>query len=288
MAKWVTQPRWWYQGTKINMGQSVSGQSYKMILIHYTTEIELDEFDSLADVVTAYDSNPYLEWQFYVEYYDRNAGAWYKVNSSIPYTKNFNADSCNTSIYLPLKLDHRNRISCKVRVSYTRHSPSIGEFGITWETDTKYLHGTKNNLSTASPYSSNFSSFIPSDNKGTTYFYVYPRNYVDSGAFWKNGSVAITTGNYIQNHLTIDNLDQWLEQVGIWNSWKQQKNLYGTYGRGGATSGGDITASWYNTMAGYCGANTVTGLSQVSDKTQATYIQASHFTALAKKVTTWT
>lgn len=287
MASWKTQPRWWYQGTKINMGQTVSGYSDKMILIHYETEIEIDKFDSLADVVTAYDSDPKLEWEFNVEYYDKNDSKWYKVKSSLPYTKSFNSTSCDTSIYLPLKLDHRNRISCKARVSYTRHSPSVGEFGITWDTDTKYLHGNKNGLSTVSPYSSGFSSFVPSDSKGTTYFYVYPRNYVESSAFWKDGSTAIAQGNYIYKHLTMTNLDQWLEQVGIWNSWKQQKNLYGTYGRGGAASGEDITAAWYNTMAGYCGASEVTGLSQVTDKSKATYIKPSHFTTLATKVTTW-
>ena len=103
-----------------------------MILIHYKAEIEIDKFDSLADVVTDYDSDPYLELEFYVEYYDRSAGNWYKVNSSIPYKKTYSQTSCDTSIYLPVKLNYRNRISCKARVSYTRHSPSVGEFGITY------------------------------------------------------------------------------------------------------------------------------------------------------------
>jgi hypothetical protein len=178
-----------------------------MILIHYETEIELDEFDSLADIVTSYESNPHLEWKFYVEYYDRDDGKWYKVNNSLPYTKSFNSASCDTSIYLPLKLDHRNRISCEARVSYTKHSSSIGEFGTIWDRDTIYAYGNKTSLSTVSPYSKSFSNFVPSYNKDSTYFYAYPRNYVESSAFWKDGSTPINSGNYIYKHLTMANLD---------------------------------------------------------------------------------
>lgn len=306
MASWETQPRWWYQGTKINMGQTVSGYTDKMILIHYETEIEIDKFDSLADVVTAYDSDPKLEWEFNVEYYDKNDSKWYKVKSSLPYTKSFNSTSCDTSIYLPLKLDYKNRISCKARVSYIRHSPSVGEFGVTWDTDTKYLHGSKNDLSKVSPYSSSFSSFVSSDNKGTTYFYVYPRNHVQSSAFWKDGSTAIAQGNYIDKHITINNVNNWYKQLGIWASWRSQTDCYGTYNSSTnirtlsvpnlAGSGtislttptaddDDITASWYNKCANACGANTVKGLQDYGDS--ATYIKASHFTTLATKVTTW-
>ncbi len=305
MASWETQPRWWYQGSKINMGQTVSGYADKMILIHYKTKIELDEFDSLADIVTAYDSNPYLEWEFYVEYYNKNDNKWYKVNNSLPYTKSFSSTSCNASIYLPLKLDHRNRISCKARVSYTRHSPSIEEFGIVWESETQYLHGSQTALSTVSPYSSSFSSFVPSINKGTTYFYVYPKNYVESDAFWKDGSTPIDQGKYIDEHITTSNVNDWYKQLGVWASWKNQIDYYGTYNSttkirtlsvpnladsgtiflSTPTEGNDITADWYNKCANACGANTVKGLQEYG--TSATYIKASHFTTLATKVTTW-
>lgn len=283
MASLIISPRFWYQGTKPNIGQTVSGYTEKMIQIHYRTEIELDEKDLFE--VSSYESDPVLEWEFKVEYYNRNSNSWQSVSTQ---SKTFYNDSCNTSIYLPVRLNYRNRISCKARISYEKHTLLTDIFDNTdWDMDTEYEYGDKNNLSTVSPYENNFSNFIPSSNIGTTYFYAYPRNYVTSDVFWKNGSVAIATGNYIEDHLTISNLDQWLKQVGIWNSWKQQKNLYDTYGRGGAVSGGDITASWYNTMAGYCGANTVSGLSDVSDTTKATYIAASHFTTLAQKVTTW-
>ena len=135
---------------------------------------------------------------------------------------------------------------------------------------------------------------------------IYTQNSASYTDFWKNGSKNIGSGQYIDEHITKNNVTQWLTQLGIWASWYYQKNYYGTLSGTNRTltipiknqptsyvtlssteAVGDIKAEWYNKCANACGANTVTGLSQVSDKTQATHIAASHFTTLAQKVTTW-
>lgn len=105
--------------------------------------------------------------------------------------------------------------------------------------------------------------------------YVYTKNDKVSTNFWGNPS----SGDYIDQHITKTNVNAWIDQLGIWKSWKQQDNYYNTYNSQKNPSG-DITASWYNTLSGYCnGAYTVSKYNQ--------YISAEHFQDLARKVTTW-
>ena len=214
-------------------------------------------------------SNVYCDWYIYSSYND-NQGKNHIISEQYPYSR-------QGSVTLIVKPGYQNFIQCKVRIYYYKTTA-------TGQTTTEYVWGTAGGGANA--YVDDYVNlYLEKYNYYT--LCAYTQNSANYKDFWKNGFDEIATGKYIQDHLTMANLDQWLEQVGIWNSWKQQKNLYGTYGRGGATSKGDITALWYNTMAGYCGASTVTGLSQVIDKTKATTISADHFITLAQKVTTW-
>lgn len=133
-------------------------------------------------------------------------------------------------------------------------------------------------------------------NRGS--LYVYTRNDRTSTEFWGNPS----SGNYIDQHITSYNVGQWIQQLGIWNSWYTQTNNYASNSSGvwTVTSNGytitqpssgykvDISSNWYNNCVKACRKNnTVIGLSEVIDKTQATYISANHFINLAKYVTDW-
>lgn len=153
--------------------------------------------------------------------------------------------------------------------------------------------------------------------KGTDNLYVYTRNKATSGQFWRYqhptaGPIAIEKGEYITNHITTTNVDQWLVQLGIWSSWREQDNNYSSYnnytgittvtvpnlnGSGTITlrtptSGNDITASWYRNCGNACGLSNMSSIKGLGDSgvaaENATYIKASHFINLAKAVIDWT
>ena len=108
-------------------------------------------------------------------------------------------------------------------------------------------------------------------------------NLIDKRDFWGNPS----TGDYIDQHITAKNVNEWLEQCEIWKSWKEQDD-YSNYFRLWKNPTGDISAAWYNALSEECGGDyEVVGLSEVTDKTKATHIEAEHFINLAEKVTTW-
>lgn len=128
--------------------------------------------------------------------------------------------------------------------------------------------------------------------------YVYTRNDKKSKDFWGNPS----TGDYIDKHITVANTVEWIEQLGIWVSWKEQSDYYSSYNANTKittvtvpncnntaedvtistpTVKNDITAAWYNTCSNACD-----GTYSVNKYDQ--YISAAHFTDLATKVTTWT
>ena len=115
--------------------------------------------------------------------------------------------------------------------------------------------------------------------KSSTHLYgslwVYTRNDKTSSNFWGNPQPE----NYIDQHITQSNVNAWLDQLGIWTSWKEQYNYYTTYDFLKDPSG-DITASWYNRLSYYCGGSYT--VSQFNE-----YIRAEHFQDLARKVTDW-
>lgn len=137
-------------------------------------------------------------------------------------------------------------------------------------------------------------------------------NLINKADFWGNPS----TGDYIDEHITVANTNDWLDQLGIWSSWKHQADHYSWtwYDSGismrGVTvpnlntsstsdtvtiytqsSGTDITGAWFRSCGNGCGltVSTIKGLSDEGVAAEnATHIKASHFTDLADKVTTWT
>lgn len=135
--------------------------------------------------------------------------------------------------------------------------------------------------------------------------YVYTRNNKVKKDFWTNSSGSIpATNSYIDEHITVANTVEWLEQLGIWTSWKEQSDFYSSYNAttkittvtvpnrktasttdrvtiSTPTVKNDITAAWYNTCSSACN-----GTYSVNKYDQ--YISAAHFTDLATKVTTWT
>lgn len=111
----------------------------------------------------------------------------------------------------------------------------------------------------------------------------YAPSSLNSGDFWSGLTEGSTAK--IENHITVSNVHKWVNQLRVWNSWKAQADRYSYYSTSyNVIQGNDITATWYNSCANACSANTVTGLSSGGT---ATYITAKHFTDLAKKVTTW-
>lgn len=104
---------------------------------------------------------------------------------------------------------------------------------------------------------------------------VFTKNTKAATDFWGNPQ----TGNYIDQHITKINVNNWIKQLGVWKSWKTQNDYRNSYDSHKNPSG-DITAGWYNTLSGYCsGSYTVSRYNQ--------YISAEHFKDLARKVTTW-
>lgn len=123
---------------------------------------------------------------------------------------------------------------------------------------------------------------------------VYTRNEAIYTDFWRNETEDedIASGKYISDHITESNVEDWLEQLRIWKSWKEQSD-YSSYYKNNyrVDTGDDITADWYNRCAVACEIieyedEGVTGLSD--DPEHATYIEAAHFIDLAKAVTDWT
>lgn len=112
----------------------------------------------------------------------------------------------------------------------------------------------------------------------------YPKNNANANDFWINHETneAIAPTCFIHKHITVDNVDQWITQLGIWKSWAEQKNKYNTGNDLRVQSNTPIKAEWYNKCANACGAGTVNG------GANGTVITADHFKALAQKVTTWT
>lgn len=110
-------------------------------------------------------------------------------------------------------------------------------------------------------------------NKGS--LTVYTRNNRTASSFWGNPQ----SGNYIDDHITAGNVNDWINQLGIWASWKNQSDKYEDYDNY-KNPFGDITANWYNILSNFCeGSYTVNQYNQ--------YIAAEHFQDLARKVTTW-
>lgn len=158
---------------------------------------------------------------------------------------------------------------------------------------------------------------VKGGSKGTASLYVYTRNSAASGQFWlyqhpTAGPIAIAKGEYIYHHITTTNVDQWLVQLGIWSSWREQDDNYSSYnsytgittvtvpnlnGSGTITlktptSGNNITASWYRNCGNACGLSNMSSIKGLSDNgvaaENATYIKSSHFTNLAEAVIDWT
>lgn len=132
---------------------------------------------------------------------------------------------------------------------------------------------------------------------------VYTRNDEVSTNFWKNGSYSPASGLYISNHITINNVNAWVTQLGIWKSWKEQEDCYDAYSnlkKSNDDKNTTITANWYRQCYNACHTTTssVKGLSDTYtnstgqvvriDPADATVIKAQHFIDLATAVTTWT
>lgn len=142
---------------------------------------------------------------------------------------------------------------------------------------------------------------------------VYTQNTKNFNVFWKNNTdnEVISTGKYIYKHITRTNVNQWIEQLGIWSSWYHQKDYYST----GTTTktvrvpnintastsdtislttpsiNSNITAAWYRNCGNACGLSSMNNIKGLGDSgvqaKDATYITAQHFINLAKAVTTW-
>ena len=104
---------------------------------------------------------------------------------------------------------------------------------------------------------------------------VYTRNDKIPSDFWGNPQ----PGDYIDEHITQNNVNDWFDQFGIWKSWREQ-NYYYDYFDLWKNPTGDISEAWYNALSKECG-----GSYRVSQFNE--YISAEHFQDLARKVTDW-
>lgn len=129
---------------------------------------------------------------------------------------------------------------------------------------------------------------------------IYTRNDASYTSFWLDGDGNLpATGRYIDQHVTTTNVTNWIEQLGVWSSWKHQADYYNKTIVPSQTSPGftvivtaptaeqNITSAWYNACAEACGAARVKGMPDVTDIKYADHIAANHFIRLAQKVTPW-
>jgi hypothetical protein len=267
LAKITTEPYFYYNGTKKNIGPNT-------ITISFTCTVSKPSSETMS-----------YDWRFR------------SYNSDDTIIETLYEDSRYGTVTLDINAGEENYIKAWAKISYEDE-----------DGNEEFLWGSKNSYEAVYPDDESM-------NCSGTKMYVYARNSATYDKFWKDSDDNnIASGKYIDQHITISNINQWIRQLGIWSSWREQEdNYYSNVTIDGVTrrrvivpnlntssttdtvtittplEEQDITAAWYKNCANGCKVSTTTikGLSDVTDPADATYIAADHFINLAKAVTTW-
>ena len=254
MAKWFTEPSFWYQGTKANIGATT-------ITIHYEASMSLDSSND--------ESNAQYEWYIYTS--DKNGNV---INS-------YSSTSSSGSITLKVNAGYKNAINAKLRASYEVEKETAIP-GIV-DTEIKYLYGNRTTQALV-PFNTRRHQYL--QQSGTYTLYAYTKNNESASSLWGNIKGLNEVGNassasYIDGNFK-NTAANWLAQWKIWRSWydQQDRSTTTSWNNVSLIPTSPITAAWYNACAAACGGS-------YQNRNSGQDIQAIYFRDISTKVTTF-
>ena len=262
MASWATRP--YFQCTNIpsNFGPNTITIYYKAVLNLLNNE-----------------SNPIYQWQIRNESLGKVIGITDQESGSISVNVTSGAENI-ISVWHKIRFtkttdagtetNYAGGTSNWVQVNYITHSNN----SITDNRDKITIYTRNNKVSTDLDWGNVLGfSDVAVQNKTATASYIEP-----SGKFTYDPKVTQFSNQ----------ADEWLTQWKIWRSWYDQTNRYGTNSWNGFSliPVSPISAEWYNTCCEACEYK-VSGVYYTVNGGYIQDIKASHFRALAKRVTTW-
>lgn len=262
MASWITQPRFWYQGTKTNIGTTT-------ITIHYEASMSLSSSNK--------ESNASYDWYIYSQ------------NSSGSRIDYATSTSKSGYVTLTVRAGEKNSIKAELQASYDV-TTKITIMGATYtETKTNYLYGTEDGRSSVQ-YNASKNQYL--QESGSYTLNAYTKNAKSSSSLWGDieGLSEVTSSSSADYIDGPDGGDfkkiaaDWLDQWQVWRSWYDQQDRYTTTTWDGVSLVplSPISASWYNACASACGGD-YTG--RTGGYTQD--IKAIYFRDISDKVTDW-
>lgn len=255
MASWTTQPRFWYQGTKANIGTTT-------ITIHYEANMSLNSSNK--------ESNASYDWYIYSQ------------NSSGSRIDYATSTSKSGYVTLTVRAGEKNSIKAELRASYDVTTKTT-VMGVTFtETKTNYLYGSEDDRSSVQ-YNASKNQHL--QESGSYTLNAYTKNTKNSSSLWgsiQGLSEVGSSASYIDGNFRQKAAD-WLDQWQVWRSWYDQQNRYNTTTWNGVSlvASSPISASWYNACSSACGGSYTVSGGYTQD------IKASHFRDISNKVTTF-